>query len=275
MKAVVFMSGGLISWGTGKRAVQKYGAENTTLLFTDTKVESPGLYTFLAAAAKNIGAPLIRLADGRTPMQVFKDVKMLGSSQRDPCSRILKREPAQRWLRENCDPANTVLVFGIDWTETHRYDSEPPEGSDRRMGVKNAYARLGWPHVEAPMMDAPFIDRRGMVAWARLEGLPVSPSYDEGFAHDNCGGACVKAGKGAWAHLLRVRPDVYAEWEDGEDDFNAGRPGKKPQTILRDEIKGQPSKPVSLRQLRERIQNGAQIDMFDIRGCGCFLEDAA
>ena len=33
--------------------------------------------------------------------------------------------------------------------------------------------------------------------------------------------------------------------------------------------------PLSLRQLRERIQNGGQVDMFDIGGCGCFVEDQA
>jgi hypothetical protein len=265
MKAIVFYSGGLVSWGAAKRTVRKYGAENTTLLFTDTLIESPGLYRFLEAGAANVGARLVRVADGRTPFQVFRDVKMLGNSQTDPCSRILKREPGERWLRENRTPDDTVLVFGLDWTEGHRFDDG--EGH----GVKPRYAKLGWAHVEAPMMDAPYIDRQGMLAWARLEGLPVSDAYPEGFAHDNCGGGCVKAGKGHFAHLLRTRPQVYAYWEDEEQAFNDGRPDKRRQTILRDEKKGEPSKPLSLRELRHRIEGGAQVDMFDIGGCGCFV----
>lgn len=265
MKAVVFFSGGLMSWGAAKRTVQRHGVDATTMLYTDTRIESPGLYAFLAAGAQNVGAKLVQIADGRTPFEVFRDEKMMGNSRADPCSRVLKREVAEAWLTANCDPTDTTLVFGLDWTECHRFDDG--EGH----GVRPRYAKLGWHHVEAPMMDAPYIDRHGMLAWARLEGLPVSAAYGDGFAHDNCGGGCVKAGKGHWAHLLRTRPDVYAEWERNEDDFNDARPGKRCQTILRDEIAGMPTRPVSLRQLRERIERGGQIDMFEIGGCGCFV----
>jgi hypothetical protein len=266
MEAVVFFSGGLMSWGAAKRTVAKYGAENTALLFTDTLIESPGLYRFIDAAAKNTGANLVQIADGRTPFQLFRDIKMLGSNRVDPCSRILKRDLAQAWLEANRDPAETVLVFGIDWTESHRFD----DGGGH--GVKPRYAGLGWHHVKAPMMDAPYLTRADIIAWARAEGLEPSESYAQGFAHDNCGGGCVKAGKGHWAHLLRVRPQVYAMWEDEEEAFNDARPGKKRQTILVDQNTGRPNTPVSLRQLRRRIQSGGQVDMFDIGGCGCFLE---
>ena len=255
-----------MSWGAAKRTVAKYGAANTTLLFTDTLIESPGLYRFLRSAAENVGAPLQVSQDGRTPFELFRDIKMMGSNRADPCSRILKREQAQNWLNDYCDPAETVLVFGIDWTESHRFDDG--EGH----GVKPRYAGLGWHHVEAPMMEAPYLTRQDMLAWARSEGLQPSHSYAEGFAHDNCGGGCVKAGKGHWAHLLRVRPQVYAMWEDEEEAFNNARPGKKRQTILVDQNTGRPNTPLSLRQLRERIQSGGQVDMFDVGGCGCFVD---
>lgn len=274
MKAVVFFSGGIVSWAAAKRAVAKYGAENTTLLFTDTRSEDRDLYRFIREAAENVGAPLIWLKSNRDIWNVFDDEGMLGNSRADPCSRVLKREPAERWLVANREPADTVLVFGIDWTETHRYDGDPLPGKTRRRGVKPRYNALGWPHVEAPMIEPPFLDRRGISAWLRLEGLTRSRAYDEGFAHDNCGGGCVKAGKGHFAHLYRVRPAVYAEWERQEQAFNDNRPGKPFQTILRDEIKGKPTRPLSLRQLRERIEGGGQIDMFDIGGCGCFVDAA-
>lgn len=256
MKAVVFFSGGIMSWGAAKRTADKYGKDNTTLLFTDTKIESPGLYSFIDEAAKNIGSRLIKISEGRTPFEVFNDVKMLGNSRVDPCSRILKREPGERWIKENCDPLNTVLVFGLDWTETHRYD----DGGGR--GVKPRYAKLGWPNVEAPMIDPPYMDRKDMIAWASREGLTISRSYSDGFAHDNCGGGCVKAGQGHFAHLLRMRPDVFAKWENEEQEFNRRRPGKRFQTFL---------KGISLRELRKKIQSGGQVDMFSIGGCGCFV----
>lgn len=273
MEEVVFMSGGLVSWEAGRRTVAQHGAERTTLLFTDTLIESPGLYAFLAAATRQTNARFVHLKEGRTPFQVFCDVGMLGNSRADPCSRILKRELAEKWLNENCDPANTTLVFGMGWDEIHRFD----DGSGR--GVRPRYNRMGWPHVDAPMLRKPFWTRQELMAEATAEGLPLSDAYLEGFAHDNCGGGCVKAGKAHWAHLLRMRPGVYARWEAEEDAFNDGRPGRNRQTILRDEFAGKPTRPLSLRQFRERVQRGGQVDMFGAGlGCGggCFyLEDAA
>jgi hypothetical protein len=264
MRYIVFFSGGLMSWAAAKRAQEK-APGRVTLLFTDTRAEDPDLYRFLAQAAENVGAPLVHIADGRTPWEVFRDVKLLGNSRADPCSRILKREPAEKWLAANCEPETTTLVFGIDWTETHRFDDS--EGH----GVKPRYAALGWPHVWAPMMEAPYLDRRDLIALARSEGLEPGRTYGEGFSHDNCARKCIKAGKGHWAHLLRVHPEIFAEAEREEDAFNAGRPGRKMQTILRDEIEGEPSRPLSLRALRERVQSGGQVDMFDLGGCGCFV----
>lgn len=92
MNAVVMFSGGIGSWGAARRAVAKYGAENVTLLFADTKIEDPDLYRFLDEAAADVGAPLVKVADGRTPFEVFRDVRYLGNSRIAPCSRVLKQE---------------------------------------------------------------------------------------------------------------------------------------------------------------------------------------
>lgn len=282
-KAVVFFSGGEMSWAAGKRAVDKYGVENTTLLFTDTLIEDLDLYRFLQEAAdninrhggSNISVKQVRLEDGRTPWEVFDDVGMLGNSRFDPCSRVLKREPAEAWLTANCDPADTVLVCGIDWTETHRYDGDPkPAHPERRTGFKNRYAALGWPHTWAPMTEAPYLGRREIGEWLKREGIKRARLYEMGFAHNNCGGFCVKAGKGHWAHLLRTLPEVYARAEAGEIAFNAKRPGKPFQTIVQDVHADRPNTPVSLTELRKRIQ-AQQVDLFDIGGCGCFVDDAA
>lgn len=269
MKRVVMFSGGICSWAAAKRTVERHGTDDVVLLFTDTKIEDPDLYRFIEEGAANVGAPLVWVADGRTPWEVFRDVKILGNSRIDPCSRVLKREPAEKWLKENCDPADTEIVFGIAWDEIHRFD----DNGER--GVKNRYRRLGWPNVSAPMTEAPYMTKAEMIAWLQAEDLFLPRLYSLGFAHNNCGGGCVKAGKGHFAHLLRALPEVYAEWEANEAAFNADRPDKRPQTILRDEITGQPTKPLSLKELRQRIESGGQIDMFEIGGCGCFLDDAA
>ena len=51
MKHIVFYSGGLCSWATAKRVVEKHGKENVLLLFTDTLIEDEDLYRFISETA--------------------------------------------------------------------------------------------------------------------------------------------------------------------------------------------------------------------------------
>lgn len=276
-KCVVFFSGGAMSWAAAKRAVAKWGAENTTLLFTDTLIEDPDLYRFLDEAAANVGAPLVKIADGRTPWEVFRDEKMIGNTRADPCSKLLKRVPGERWIKENCDPQDTCLVFGIHWEEQHRFYRADHDGRER--GVQPRYLDLGWRHVAAPMCWAPWKTEADIKAWLADEGLTLPRLYKLGFSHNNCGGFCVKAGEGHFAHLLRQLPEVYAHHEAEEQAFNAARPGKRPQTVLapqRRQPDGSVKRvPMTMRDFRLAVQAGAQVDMFDIGGCGCFTEEAA
>src|SRR5689334_14206991 len=53
-QAVVMFSGGAGSWGAAKRTVERYGAENTRLLFTDTLIEDEDLYRFLIEGSANV-----------------------------------------------------------------------------------------------------------------------------------------------------------------------------------------------------------------------------
>jgi len=39
-------SGGITSWAAAKRVAAEHGADNTLLLFTDTKMEDEDLYRF-------------------------------------------------------------------------------------------------------------------------------------------------------------------------------------------------------------------------------------
>jgi len=120
-----------------------------------------------------------------------------------------------------------------------------------------------------------YVDRQGRTQLGKVHSIEARWTFGpKPYPHDNCGGGCCRAGYGHWAHTLRVRPHVYARWEQKEQDFNDRRPGRTVQTILRKEHRNGPATPFSLRQLRERIQSGRQIDMFDIGGCGCFVGDA-
>jgi len=253
---VVMFSGGIGSWAAAKRVAASHGTEGMTLLFADTKIEDADLYRFIREAAVNVGAPLVTLAEGRTPWEVFRDKRFLGNPRVDLCSRILKREVLDSWLAEHGDPETTTVYVGIDWSEVHRIE-------------RLAERRKPW-RYEAPLCDPPYLTKDDCLAWARREGLEPPRLYALGFAHNNCGGGCVKAGIGHFAHLAKALPDVFAEWEANEEKM---RNQLGDVSILRDRADGGNAR-LTLRTLRERVEAGREIDMFEIGGCGCFVDDA-
>lgn len=202
---VVMYSGGIGSFCAAERVKAKAGPFDTiTLLFTDTKMEDEDLYRFLDETEKALGLPITKIADGRTPWEVFRDVRYLGNSRIDPCSKILKRELAIDWLKANKDPKDTICYPGIDWSEEHRY-----------LRAKARHAELGW-RYEAPMCEAPYLTKKDMLD--RLSSYEIKPPrlYEMGFPHNNCGGFCVKAGKAHFKLLLEQLPERYKYHEEQE-----------------------------------------------------------
>ena len=113
MQHIVMYSGGLGSWGTAWRLVNR--GQRPVLLFADTLIEDFDLYRFLDQGASCFGLAVEVVIEGRTPWQVFKDVKFLGNNRVDPCSRVLKREPLPlAALRERiAKQPQTIDMF--DW----------------------------------------------------------------------------------------------------------------------------------------------------------------
>lgn len=253
---VVLYSGGALSWAAAMRTIETHGRDGVRLLFTDTSMEDEDLYRFIDDSEGQLGVPLIRLKDGRTPWDVFSEKRMLGNTRIDLCSRVLKREMSQRWLAENAPGA--TLVFGIDWEETHRLD-----------GLRRRYGEQGYA-VEAPMTESPWMTKGDVFAWMRREGLEPPRLYRMGFAHNNCGGFCVRAGHAHFKTLLREMPERYAEHEQREQDLR-GQLGKD-VSILRDREFGD-TRPMTLREFRQRLESGETMDdLFGIGGCGCFVD---
>lgn len=258
---VVMWSGGITSWATARHVVAEHGAASTTLLFADTLIEDEDLYAFNDAASAQLGVPITRVADGRTPWQVFEDRRWLGNTRIAQCSHALKQEPCRAWLNANPELtfSNTTLYVGIDWTETERLP---------------AIVR-GWAPwtVSAPLTAPPYRDKAQLLAEAQKAGLPLPRLYRYGFAHNNCGGECVKGGQAQWIRLLEIFPERYARAERAEEKMRALL--GKDVSILRDR-QGGTTKPLTLAALRQRIEEQPdQLDLFDEGGCGCFTDLAA
>lgn len=258
-KTVVMFSGGLGSWGAARRIRDEDPNGKMVLLFADTLIEDEDLYRFLDDAAKNLSCKVERVADGRTPWQVFFDVRFLGNSRIDPCSRILKRELLRKWLDDNCSPDDTTVVLGFDWTEIHRFERSQ---------------RFWQPWtVRAPLCERPYGDKHTLKASAERQGLCAPRLYRLGFPHNNCGGFCIKAGKANFELLFREFPDRYREHEEQEQAIQKHL--GQPVTILTDRRGGE-MKRLSLRDLRKRLERKPQpsLPIFDDwGGCGCLDVD--
>lgn len=250
-------SGGVGSWAAAKRVAAAHGTANLQLVFTDTSMEDEDLYRFLDEAAANVGGELIRLSDGRTPWQVYEAERFIGNSRIDPCAKILKRKLFTKWRDETCDPESTVVYLGIDWTEKHRF-------------VRVQKYVDGW-RYEAPLCDPPYQTKYELLRELDAAGIKRPRLYDKGFAHNNCGGFCCKAGKSHFALLLNTMPERYAFHEEQEQRLRGlGING----TVLTRVSNGVKT-PITLREFRESLQFDGydQMSFNDdlAAGCGCSL----
>jgi hypothetical protein len=246
VKHVVSYSGGLASWACAKRVIEEHGKKDVVLLFADVNWEEPDTYRFLHETSNAFGIPITRISEGRTPVQLFMDQQYIGNSRVDLCSRVLKRVPLDKWCKEN---GPCIRYIGYDWTETNRFE---------RL-LKHI------PNAVAPLMEPPYLSKCDMARLCRADGIEPPKMYSEGFPHNNCGGACVKAGQAQWAHVLRHQPERYAEMEAAEIEVSKRR--GRPCTVLKDR-RGGKTKPMMLVDFRARVEAG-EYDKNEWGGCGC------
>jgi len=248
-------SGGISSFEAARRCIGKHGRNAVELWFADTKTEDDDLYRFLDDCEKFLGVKVERFAEGRNVWQVFTDKRMLGNTQFDPCSRILKRELLRKVLRERYpDPASSIIILGLDWTE--------PQRVERNTAAFKPY------RTSFPLLEIPLLLKSDLVEFVRSLGIRPPRLTEMGFPHNNCGGFCIKAGHAQFAHLLRSMPERYAYHEAKEAEWQQVT-GLK-YTVLSDRHGGKRT-PLSLVEFRHRIQVG-MFDETDWGGCGCFTE---
>ena len=258
MKHIVMFSGGAGSWATAMLLKEKYGTDDLYLVFADTLVEDEDLYRFIEEAAAQIGGHLIHLKDGRDIWQVFKDNKFLGNSRLANCSKFLKQRPSREWLEANATPDNCIVYVGIDWSETHRLPA-----------IVNAYLPY---KAEAPLCEPPYLEKQQILDWMAREGIEPPRLYAMGFAHNNCGGFCVRSGQAQFKRLYQLMPERYAYHEGKEEELRQYL--GKDVSILKDR-RGGTTKPLTLKDFRNGLEEANQKieDEDDWGGCGCFVDN--
>jgi hypothetical protein len=219
MNYVVQFSGGVGSFAAAQLVTKIAPLDQITLLFCDTKEEDESTYAFLHQSAAFLGLEVTVIADGRRIWELFRDRRVIGNSQMDTCSETLKRNLARSYIKKNFQPEETVLIFGIDWMEKHR-----SVGIVKRWDPYTCWF---------PLFDDQKYDKNKFMKQCVEEfGLTLPRLYGMNFAHSNCSGFCIKAGKAHFLNLLKQLPEIYAYHEEQEQIMQAFL--EKPYTILRE-----------------------------------------
>ena len=240
---VVMVSGGMASFGAARRVIERYGKTGVHLWFADTLMEDEDLYRFLDDVDRVLGVPIERMSEGRNPWQVFEDEHFIGNSRVDPCSKKLKRQFLRRQLKAGFPDQPVTVYLGLDLMEAHRV------AAAKRYWSEDGYA------VDFPLCWEPFLFSEDCAPLVRQHGIEPPRLYALGFPHNNCGGACVKAGQKQWALLWHTFPDRY-RWHEEQEQL-LRRVLRKNVAILRDR-RGGTTRPLTLRCFRLRLERDAR-----------------
>ena len=206
------------------------------------------------------------LVEGRDPWEIFRDNRLLGNSRMDPCSRVGKREIRDRWIKENMDPAQTVITVGIGPDEKHRFDDGEGGGFQPRL------AAAGWT-ASAPLIGT-LEGEIGALPYVARAGMRPPRLYGLGYSHNNCGGFCCKAGHNHFANRFRVQPERFAYDKMMEQKLREFLGADV--AMLTDRTGGDGKKPMTLAEFERRLLENPQIEFEWLpgdSGCGCAIDE--
>lgn len=182
-----------------------YGVRDLVLLNHDMhpSVEDADIKRFKQEVADLLGLPITFASRNNASQDQFdvcveSEAFKVGSGT-EICTSRLKTEPFMRWLRENANPASSIIYYGFDANEPHRIQ--------RRAGIMGAQ---GW------KTDYPLIWKRRHLFDTEEFGIQRPLTYSV-FNHGNCTG-CLKAGWQHWYVVFCTRPDIWqkAKWAEDE-----------------------------------------------------------
>ena len=220
------------------------------LLFADTGEEHPSLYESIEIGSKKLGVPLVKVEFKGGMDEAINYHRSLPTSMISFCSRELKVKPCFAWLKENAP--NAQIIIGYTWDELARVKK-----------TKEKYAEKGYEAL-FPLTERPYVSHQEAVQIYSDE-VGIQPLYERGFPHNNCGGACVKAGISQWKRLLEVDSERFEKWKERESKISALH--GKTCTILK-----RYGKPYPLAKLEEDVKSNIELPFSEWGGCSCFTE---
>jgi 3'-phosphoadenosine 5'-phosphosulfate sulfotransferase (PAPS reductase)/FAD synthetase len=230
MKHIIQFSGGAASSFVAKYVADEYGRENCILLFNDTKAECKDSYRFRKQVSEYIGMEITEVSDGRDLWQVIEDNNCLPSDRFPFCTRILKQEPSEKFLKNFKEDYILYNGFGVE--EWRRIQRSRARAESLNRVVKSPLYDLG--------ISSDEIKRIIREDWKIC--LPEAYRY---LSHNNCI-PCFKAGKGHFKAVAKYYPEEYQKAIEAEEKIG--------YTVFED---------ITLKQLRK--QAFSNLDLFDVQ----------
>lgn len=254
---IVSYSGGLASFYEAKLTIEKYGKENVLLVFCDTSSEDSDLYRFLNDTEKYLGVEIVRLKDGRDIWECAFQDNFLYNSRIANCTVYLKMRLFRNFINQfNAD--DIVIHLGFDFTEQHRFEKS-----------KLKYAPI---EIESIIMETNLTKATMIYDIEKNIGVKLPLLYRLGFAHNNCGGFCFKAGIGHFRQLYEKLPDRFDFHMNKEQEL-INKIGQNVSILKR--VRNGETINITLKDLKNEWESNQQLsfdEMYDIGGCGCFIE---
>jgi hypothetical protein len=279
-KHIISFSGGMGSFAEAKSCVDKFGKENVLILFADVLMEDADLYRFVDECVSFLDCEFVRVSLEKTPWDLFKEIRFIGNTIVDRCSSDLKRDLLIGWIDEKYGIDLEVPLYNIDGTVRLNIYGEVLTHKVR--SLSDAEVHLGIDFSEHHRLSRlqkymyPKVYRSTLVEDGRIVPKDFSEQfgirkpflYTLGFAHNNCGGFCVKAGLGQFKKLYEELPERYTWHEQQEQETLAL--GAKP--FLRITRNGK-KRYITMKEYKEEFleQNKADEFKYDLGGCGCAL----
>lgn len=201
-------SGGHTSAIVAIEVVRRYGPENVVLLNHDIAPVSEGadIKRFKREVSAYLGVPVTYCnMDGWETKDQFDVVIEAGAFKVGNgtalCTNRMKTRPFEAWLKDNTDPANTIIYYGFDAHEKTRIQRRSSHLGG--LGFRTDYPVALW-------------TTRSIQATEEI-GILRPNTYSE-FKHANCVG-CLKAGMQHWYVVFCTRPDIWERGKMAEDEI--------------------------------------------------------
>lgn len=168
----------------------------TPLLFSDTTIEYPPTYDYIAKFAEHLGVPLF----WQRPQQSFLEL----CDVLDPPSRII------RWCCTVCKSQPINSFYNTLDSEVLNFDGIRRSESTRRARYPRVYQVLKYARE---ITARPILDWPTFAVWAYIKAnrIPSNAMYDLGFSRVGCVYCPSNRGYNEYLTCLHF-PDLYSKW---------------------------------------------------------------